>query len=152
LPSQLARLALILWCLAHPVETSERPVSEETMHAAIRVVEYFREHARRVFQEFRNADGSTAQPESRKSRLLGRVRRIFRDAQGATLSLSKIHEELENNYSSGEVREVLGELEASGEIERAPSPQGHRGRPAELWRACRHERNEENEETREGAA
>ncbi|MGI9253112.1 MAG: DUF3987 domain-containing protein, partial [Thermomicrobiales bacterium] len=46
-PAQVARLALVLHCLHWPTDIA-RPVSQETMEAAIVVWEYFREHFRRA--------------------------------------------------------------------------------------------------------
>lgn len=51
LPSQAARLCLVLHALAHPDDPTV-PVSGATMQAALELVEYFRAHAHRVFARF----------------------------------------------------------------------------------------------------
>jgi hypothetical protein len=51
LPSQAARLCLILHALAHP-DAPTVPVSAATMRAALELAEYFRAHAHRVFARF----------------------------------------------------------------------------------------------------
>lgn len=152
LPSQLARLVLILWCLEHPTDAAERPVSEDAMHAAIRVVEYFRQHAHRVFKTFRNADGSAVQTGSRHDQLLMRLRRIFEDAPARVWSLSDIHKALSNNFSGSDMRKALSVLADEGVIERAAPADGQRGRPAELWRLTIDERNEETKKVEGSAA
>jgi hypothetical protein len=52
LPRQLARLALCLHVWRHPDWPSAEPVTADTMEAAVALVEFFTDHARRVVASF----------------------------------------------------------------------------------------------------
>jgi hypothetical protein len=52
LPTQLARLALVLHLLTHPANPAGQPLSAATMQDAIAVVEYFRAHGHRALAHF----------------------------------------------------------------------------------------------------
>jgi hypothetical protein len=81
LPSQAARLCLILHALAHP-DAPTVPVSAATMRSALELAEYFRAHAHRVFARF----GVAAQvQDSTALRLYRALQRLGGSATAAEL-------------------------------------------------------------------
>jgi hypothetical protein len=138
LPSQLARLALVLHVLAQPEGTPDA-ISADTMGAAMELIEYFREHALRVLGHFgANVEGVGGPPAG--------VLRALKRAAGAWVTRSDLHRRLGGHVSAESLTTELAALEAQQVVEKRPVARGERGRPAEEWRICPRERNESNEE------
>lgn len=105
LPTQAARLCLILHALSHPADPTAVPVAGATLMAAITLVEYFRAHAHRVFERF----GVVAKvQDSAALRLLRAIERL-----GGEATLTDLHD----IHLRGEARETaLKALERAGLI------------------------------------
>jgi len=135
LPNQLARLALILHCLAHP-DNPGIALDDGTMADAIELVEYFRQHAHRVLVHF------GALSPARLAGLDGRVIRILDQADG-WVDRTALHRRLGGHVAAQALSAALSRLESEGLAERRSVPT--EGRPAEQWRAVARG-NEEDEE------
>jgi hypothetical protein len=148
LPAQALRLALILDALAHP-DARSHAVSGETMHSALRLVEYFRRHAHRVLTRF----GVVAVDASG---VTGKVLRVLQKADGAWVNRTDLHQRLGGHTMASAVTMAAEELVAQGRVERRVlQPEGG-GRPSEQYRVIASiervvasEPSEDSEETEE---
>jgi hypothetical protein len=114
--SQLARITLIL----HMIESSTNIVSADTLGRAIRIVEYFKDHARRVFAEL---------SESRGGADLKILETLKREGE---LSQKNIRRKVFHDHMTGDkVRGLLMELEERGLV--AQRTEETAGRPAIMW-------------------
>lgn len=127
MPVHLARLALVLHCLTHPVKPEAMPLSSETMTNAIELTSYFRSHALAVLDVI-STQGTQEKPKSFTLQLLG----ILRDLGCEGVSRSDLSKSLGHNRTAAEIDAALDELAALGlaEMTRVTT----RGRPAEHWR------------------
>jgi hypothetical protein len=128
MPSQLARLALILH-LGHAVDAGERPValiSEERLAGAIVLVDYFKDHTRAVLGELR-----TPRPQ-----LEERILRGLRE-NGATTTRNVQAVILNGSVKYDRVRATLERMLEDGDVAAAESVRqpGKAGRPGRLWSA-----------------
>ena len=122
LPRHLARLALVLHCLAFPTSPTKEALRAATVEAAIELLGYFVSHARRALLHF--GEGALAR------RVLGLLARA-----GGEMRLGELHQHLSGRVSAHELASVRSYLVASGLIEVVrwgPGPEG--GRPGEVWR------------------
>ncbi len=140
LPTQLARLCLVLHCLAYPDNPPATLVSAETMGDAIELVEYFRAHAHRVLPAF----GSAA--EQRAVGLRARILRALNREPGAWVNRSDVFTRLGHHAPAAKVNAELRSLEEAGAVESRPGPSGNKGgRPPTQWRTKTQEhKNPEN--------
>jgi len=128
LGNQLARICLILHCLARPESPGAALVDAATMQAAIDVVEYFRAHAHKTLAAF-GAAASTSLPLSRA------VLRILEAEDGAWIAQTEIHRRLGGRAKGDVLSAALDELTRTKQAESRtlpPAPQG--GRSATEWR------------------
>lgn len=129
LPSQAARLALILHCLTYPDRPAQMEVSAATLTAALDLTEYFRAHALRVLPQF-------GQDDARGGRsLVSQVAAILDHAGGAWVARSAIRDALHRNPTADEVGEALARLAEQGRAERRVNLAVGMGRPPEEWRS-----------------
>ncbi len=99
MPSQLARITLIL----HMIDGSANFVSGETIGRAVRIVEYFKKHARKVFAELSESRGGA------DLRVLAALK------GGVELSQTEIRRKVFRDHLSGEkLRALLYDLEERG--------------------------------------
>jgi hypothetical protein len=140
LPNQLARLALVLHCLAHPDAPSNRLLDEDTLADAIELVEYYRAMANRVVVHF------NARPAGGTAGLADRIAAFLR-RRGDWVKLSEINKHLRGHVAGKEIIDVLVDLEDRGliEMEKAATSVG---RPAWYfrWRSTDAEEAEKAEE------
>ncbi len=130
LPTQLARLALILHGWTYPKDPAGHRVSAETMSAAIDVAEYFRAHAHRVMAAF----GSPA--ITKRGGLVARCYRVLAKTPGEWVRSSTLHRALGASVPATERESALQELQRMDMVEHRVVPaEGGRGRPAKEWRA-----------------
>jgi|GEM_PF-1908344 len=145
LPSQAARLALVLHCLLHPDNPVAHRVSVQTLAGALALTEYFREHAHFVFTAF-GAKALVSHP------LATRVLAVLDRAGGEWVGGRAMYEALGRHVKADDLQAALAELERIGLVERRlgeSGPQG--GRPSIFWR--RHsEQTEQTEQTPEDAS
>jgi hypothetical protein len=124
LPRQVARLALVLHAMTAVdtgLEPAEVPLEARTLEAAVRLGEYFAEHAARVMLEF--GEGALAR------RVLGL---LAERADG--LTRGQLYEALGGRVRAGELDAVRDFLAGVGLIQVEPAPPGPEGgRPGEVW-------------------
>ena len=130
MPSQCARLALILHCLDNPGFAHEVPVTEETMQSAIGIAEYHRAHNEYVLRKI-----EATQAGSGDGHLRERLLAAF--AEQGELTRTDVDKCLGGVVRKERWEPILDELEAEGVIEKIRGASGPRGgRPAESWRLC----------------
>ena len=121
LPGQLARLALILHALAEPVADE---LALETLEAAIRLLDYFKSHARRAYRQLGR------QRKGRTLKVLAALKQW-----GPTPQHVLLRDVFQRNMSAGDLRATLEELEEAGLVTRSED-RDTGGRPAVLWAAA----------------
>src|SRR5262249_55580125 len=117
LPSQLARIALILHVVEHG---PQGVVSIRTIRAAADLIEYFKAHVRRVYGAL------THQRGNRPMMILAALKQRQRMTQ------NEIRDLFNRNVPADILRNDLAELEAAGLIRRERD-QDHPGRPTTWW-------------------
>jgi hypothetical protein len=122
-PIHVARLALVLHLFSHPRE--DRPLSAETLEAAVELLEYFRAHLDRVLPVF--GTSATAGVKTRITRIL---RSKHRDAEG-WVRRTDIGEAL-RNVTPDHMTAALAAMLVAGVVERENRPT--KTKPVELWR------------------
>jgi hypothetical protein len=152
MPAQLLRLTLILHAIAtvRPKDDTDRvrtsggkrvvsvvnpEVSLRTLQSAIALIDYFKAHARRVYQllEVRRPQGRVAQDVPRKPRDLRREKVLRALREAGRLTQSQIQREVfQRNLMADEVNQLLADMEADGEIEREVETVG--GRTITCWK------------------
>ena len=125
-PNHLARIALVLHLLAHSGDANRR-LSVETLRDAILIVEYFRDHLRRVLPAF------GALPSASGAGLPSRIHRILAHAAPDWTARTEINDRLGGHVPAAEIAAALDRLERDGAAERQFAETG--GRPREEWRA-----------------
>lgn len=157
LPAQLARLTLVLHCLANPTGGAW-VASAETMSNAIDLVEYHCAHARKALASLGGPDRGDGSLIARVAAALG-VSSVSSqphfpgtitsgsDIGSDWLTLSFLHKKLGNRTAATDLEAALNFLVDRGVIEhRTLQPQGPRGgRPSEQYRGVT--QHEETEET-----
>jgi len=124
LPIQCGRLALILHGLAH-WSSLDRPVSLETVEAAIVLSEWFRQEA---YAAFRLIAEAVPQPEAaRRIKIVA----AYREAAEGGLSRTDLQRITGRNLTAQELDELVEALVAEGIVEpMEPASSGQPGRPA----------------------
>lgn len=140
-PGQVARIALILHCLEYPDDIT-REVGVDTVHAAIEIIEYFRDHLANIAPRL-GATGST-----RSAGLSVRVLRNLDKHHGEWVSRSDLHRGLGNSVSADELIAALNHLVEVGSAELRTVPTG--ARPREEARSLRRT-NEDMKDSTDGA-
>jgi hypothetical protein len=130
MPSQLARLALILH-IGHAVDAGERPqalISAATLASAVVLVDYFKTHTRAVLGELR-APRSTLE-----DRILAGLSRA------GPMSTRDVHRLiLHGAVKYDRARAMLEHMLEDGSVAAADSKTGARGRPGRHWSAVDHD-------------
>lgn len=139
LPSQVARLALILHCLTYPTAPEFRTLDAATMGAAIDLGEYFRAHACLVLPRFGQPVAAT------QGSLVAKVAAILDAAGGAWVMRSAIRDALHRNCDARELTVALECLKEKGRAEQRHKREVAVGRPPEEWRSCVAQTHEEGE-------
>ena len=121
LPSQAARLALVLHCLGDP-DGQQDQLSDETLGDALELAEYFLAHARLVLPAFSSNDAAL------DSRVLG----ILDDA-GSWISRRDLHQRLGGHVKAAALDEAIELLVGHGLVEER-EVQDTGGRPAKECR------------------
>jgi hypothetical protein len=128
LPSQLARLALILH-VGHAVDAGQSVpaiIAEHTVADAADLVEYFKEHARAALGELRTP----------RSTLEDRVLQGLRD-RGPSTARTVHREILRESVKLDRLKSTLERLLEDGRVKATDAPSGARGgRPTRLWEAA----------------
>jgi len=133
LPSQCARLALILHCLEHPEHSHKLALPECTMEAAIALVEYHRAHNEYVLSRI-SAAPAPAQ-HLRRERILQALE------EKGELTRTEIDEVLNKCVPKAQWEQIMADLVSEGVVEHSKGSSGPRGgRPAEIWRLIQEER------------
>jgi len=133
LPTQAARLALVLHALTHPEGPASELVSVETVSGALALVEYFRAHAHRAMVHF----GVAALVQDS---LAIRALRAMQACPGEWLTRSEIHGTLGGHVTAEALASALGTLENIRLIEQRTRSSG--GRPFREARVPLRELNE----------
>ena len=136
-PGQLLRVALILHCLAHPGDVT-REVGVDSIDAAIKVIEYFRQHLVGILPRFGSV-GST-----KTAGLEPRVIRVLDKRRGEWVAKTDIHRGLGNSVTAAELATALEALVADEVVESRVEATG--ARPREEYRTVR--RNEDMNHSR----
>jgi len=132
MPVQAAALALILHCLGEPDGSRSALVSEQTLEAALAIVEYHRAHNAYVLDRV-STRGSAGGVDGLTERMLAIL-----DRSGGWVTRTDLDRALHGNVPSADRDAALVALERLGVVERRTTPPGERGgRPAVSWR-CRH--------------
>jgi len=130
MPSQCARLAMILHCVEQPEKPALIRLSTSTMEKTIELTEYFRIHAHRVLPRF------NSESPVQSAGLTSRLTRIFQRASGEWITRSQINDRLGGHVVSDDIAAALDELFQCGKTEKRniPSQSGKGGRPRQEWR------------------
>lgn len=145
LPSQAARIALVLHCLEYPENPSCHLLSLDSLQAALDLTEYFRIQAHRTFTHF-GEHVLVSHPVS--SRVLSAL-------NGDWTTKTDLHQHLGGHIHAHALQHALGELERLGLIEGRITSAHYRdresrgGRPRQEWRHKKNIQCEETEETEE---
>lgn len=131
MPSQLARLALILH-IGHAADADQRPtarISEETLAKAIVLVDYFKTHTRAVLGELR-----APRPQLEERILRGLQERG--ECMTGTLHRDVLHSAIK----ADRLKAMLERLLEEGLIAMRDSKPAGGGRPTRLWRIVEQEK------------
>jgi len=157
MPSQLARIALILHCLRYPLgQTFE--LDADTLGVAIQIVEYHRAHARKTFACL--GKGGSPSASGLSGRILDALdvssdssvssgglgeRTTIRTLSSIWLSRTDLYRELGNSVRGDDLTRALKTLEGEGLVKRRTvNPGGGKGgRPCEEFRLATPEETEE---------
>lgn len=120
LPSQVARIALILHCLKR-ADDPRVMLGADTMADAIAVGEYFREHLDRVLPLI--GDTSTGEPVGLAARILRYLRTPDLQDEEGWVRRGDLYNRL-RNISASTLSDELRDLESRGAVESRTVPTG----------------------------
>lgn len=127
MPTQLARIALILHALSDPEGFADRDVSLETLTGAMEIIDCLRWHGARALDAIGVATVA-------HDPLRWRITQALRPRGDDWTNTSAVHRALGGHVPGDDIRATLEALLADGTIEHERTNYPTGGRPADLWR------------------